>query len=357
MLVDELDLPFDQSLVATHPAEPRDSARLLVFDRARETIAHHQVRDLTTLLKSGDALVINATRVVPARVRFEREDSGGRLEGLVLPYAAGDELSCYLKNARRIRAGQRLVLLCDEKPVDVVFEVLGREAEVFRLRLVEGTSIDAALERAGRTPLPPYILGARRERGEEDDAIDRSDRNWYHTVFEHAAGQRSVAAPTAGLHFTKALLEAIRRKGVEIIEIELEVGPGTFKPVTATHLADHPMHHERFRVETEALAALEAARARGGRVVSVGTTSCRTLESLPQPLPGRTIEASTDLLIAPGHVFTQVDALMTNFHLPRSTLLALVAALIGLDSTRRIYHEAVEARYRFYSYGDAMLIL
>ncbi len=357
MLVDDLDLPFDQSLVATHPAEPRDSARLLVFDRAREVIAHHHVRDLTELLVPGDALVVNATRVVPARVRFEREDTGGRLEGLVLPYAAGDELSCYLKNARRIRAGQRLVLLGDEQPIDVVFEVLGREAEVFRLRLVEGDSIDAALERAGRTPLPPYILGARRERGEADDSIDRSDRAWYHTVFEHAGGQRSVAAPTAGLHFTRGLLEAIRCKGVEVIEIELEVGPGPFKPVTAADLSDHPMHHERYRVETQALASLEAARSRGGRVVSVGTTSCRTLESLPNPLPRSTIEESTDLLIAPGHVFTQVDALMTNFHLPRSTLLALVAALVGLDSTRRIYHEAVEARYRFYSYGDAMLIL
>ena len=357
MLVDDLDLPFDQSLVATHPAEPRDSARLLVFDRATDTIGHRHVRDLTELLVPGDALVVNATRVVPARVRFQREDSGGRLEGLILPYASGNELSCYLKNARRIRAGQRLVLLCDEAPVDVVFEVLGREAEVFRLRLVEGDTIDAALERAGRTPLPPYILGARRERGEDDELLDRADRDWYHTVFEHAAGQRSVAAPTAGLHFTRELLESIRLKGVEVIEIELEVGPGTFKPVTATDLADHPMHHERFRVETEALASLAAARARGGRVVSVGTTSCRTLESLPRPLPDRTIEDSTDLLIAPGHVFTQVDALMTNFHLPRSTLLALVAALVGLDSTRRIYHEAVESRYRFYSYGDAMLLL
>jgi S-adenosylmethionine:tRNA ribosyltransferase-isomerase len=358
MRTDELDYPFDPALVATHPVEPRDAARLMVVDRAREEIGHHHVRDLPDFLAAGDALVLNATHVVPARVVFEREATGGRSEGLVLPEDGSGEIGCYLRGAKRLRAGECLLLRAEGSDQVGRFEVLGRREEQVRLRLLEGGSLHELLDRSGRAPLPPYILGARRERAEfEGEDVDALDRAWYRTVFERDGGQSSVAAPTAGLHFTEDLLDRIAAKGVHRVELELEVGPGTFKPVTADTLEAHPMHSERFVVDADAQALLGRARAEGGRVIAIGTTSCRALESLPKELPGTTVATATDLLISPGHAFRHVDALLTNFHLPRSTLLALVAGLVGLERMQAIYAEAVSERYRFYSYGDAMLIL
>ena len=357
MRTDELDYPFDPALVATHPAEPRDAARLLVFDRAEGRTRHLTVRALPELLASGDALVLNATRVVPARVCFEREATGGRFEGLVLPAEDG-LVPCYLRGSKRLREGDRLLLRTSDDAVVGTFEVAGRREEQSLLRPLSGGSLDELLESAGRAPLPPYILGARRDREELTGAdAEALDRAWYRTVYQRSVGQSSVAAPTAGLHFTEPLLERIEAMGVRRIELELEVGPGTFKPVTTDTLEAHPMHSERFVVDAEAQAALERTRTDGGRVIAVGTTSCRALESLPRVLPGSTIETETDLLIAPGHEFRHVDGLLTNFHLPRSTLLALVAGLVGLERMLALYAEAVEHRYRFYSYGDAMLIL
>jgi len=357
MRTDELDYDFDPALVATRPADPRDSARMMVIDREEGSITHHAIRDLPDFLVAGDALVLNATRVVPARVTFERAGTGGRFQGLVLPGPATGRIGCYLRGARKIRVGERLHLHGGDGP-DGIFEVLGREDDQVILQLHEGGPLDALLERAGRAPLPPYILGARRDRDDlEDERIDELDRAWYRTVYQRAGDQRSVAAPTAGLHFTEALLDRVEGLGVRRVELELEVGPGTFKPVTEEELEAHPMHSERFVVDGAAQSALLRTREGGGRIVAVGTTSCRALESIPELVSGETIATETDLLIAPGHRFRHVDALLTNFHLPRSTLLALVGALVGLDRMREAYAEAVRSGYRFYSYGDAMLIL
>lgn len=358
MRTDDLDYPFDPGLIATRPAEPRDAARLLVVDRTTGRTEHRTVRDLADYLEPGDALVLNATRVVPARLMLERESTGGRSEGLLLPEGDDGEHGCYLRGAKRVRAGERLLVRDAHDAVRGVFEVLGRADEQVRLRLLEGGPLDVLLEATGRVPLPPYILNARRDSGTVEDAeLDRHDRSWYRTVYQHLGGQFSVAAPTAGLHFTEPLLERIAAAGAARIELELEVGPGTFRPVTTDTLEAHPMHRERFVVERDALAGLARTRASGGRILAVGTTSCRALESLPDPLPEDTVATDTELLIAPGHRFRHVDRLLTNFHLPRSTLLALVAALLGLERMRAVYAEAVAERYRFYSYGDAMLIL
>ena len=358
MRTEELDYPFDPALVATRPAEPRDAARMLVFDRSTGSTRHLRIRDLPSLLESGDSIVLNATRVVPARVRLERESTGGRFEGLVLPVDEEGLVPCYLRGAKRLRHGDLLALRDPEGAVLATFEVAGRSDERLLLRPRSGAGLEELLEVAGRAPLPPYILGARRDRdGSTGDDLEALDRHWYRTVYQKAGGQSSVAAPTAGLHFTEDLLERIGAMGVRRIEVELEVGPGTFKPVTSETIEDHPMHRERFLVDRAAQSLLVETRGEGGRIIAVGTTSCRVLESLPDPLPGATLETSTDLLIAPGHAFRYVDGLLTNFHLPRSTLLALVAGLVGLERMRALYAEAVERGYRFYSYGDAMLIL
>ena len=357
MRTEDLDYQLDPALLATRPVEPRDAARLLVLDRIRGPLEHHRVRALPELLERGDALVLNETRVVPARVHLHRPSTGGGFEALVLPSHDPEHIGCYVKGAKRLHAGDRLEVHDDARQSVGSLEVLGREGEEVRLRLIEGGSLGDLLDAAGHVPLPPYILGARRERGEADAVeLDRQDRAWYRTVYQAAGGQMSVAAPTAGLHFTQPLLDRLDAGGIELVRLQLEVGPGTFKPVTAARLEDHPMHRERFVVEAEARHRLESVRTAGGRIIAVGTTSCRALESLPETLSGETIATETDLLIAPGHRFRHVDGLMTNFHLPRSTLLALVAALVGLEHLMDVYTQAIAHRYRFYSYGDAMLI-
>ena len=357
MRTEELEYELDPQLIATRPVEPRDAARLLVLERTPGPLDHRRVRDLPQLLEPGDALVLNETRVVPARVHFHRPSTGGGFAGLILPSHEPDRIGCYLKGAKKLQGGDRLELRSADQQTVGVFEVLGREQEQVLLRLVEGGSLDTLLEAAGQVPLPPYILGARRDRGEaEDGQLDRRDRSWYRTVYQAASGQSSVAAPTAGLHFTSGLLEQLTARGIKLVRLQLEVGPGTFKPVTAERLEEHPMHRERFVIEASARSQLQAVRASGGRIIAVGTTSCRALESLPDSLAGETLATETDLLIAPGHSFRHVDGLMTNFHLPRSTLLALVGALVGLERLFDVYMQAIAQRYRFYSYGDAMLI-
>lgn len=365
MRSDELDYPLPPQRVATSPASPRDSARLLVVHVDRGTIEHRTVRDLPALLEPTDALVFNTTSVMPARI-VARRASGGAVEGLALAPVEGEERlwRVLLRGSARLRPGERLRLESEEGSfAGDALELEARDGEAWRARFLEAGSAQPAdprrvLARSGHVPLPPYILGARRERGE---AVERpEDRRWYQTVYAHGGAGRSVAAPTAGLHFTAELLEALERRGTRRIDVTLEVGPGTFKPVSAETLEAHLMHRERFEVSAAALAALRAQREAGGRVVAVGTTSVRTLESLPSPLPRPDcgpITGETDLLIAPGHAFRVVDALLTNFHLPRSTLLALVAAMVGLERLKAIYAEAIAGGYRFYSYGDAMLVL
>ncbi|MCL4222002.1 MAG: tRNA preQ1(34) S-adenosylmethionine ribosyltransferase-isomerase QueA [Phycisphaerales bacterium] len=359
-----LEYHLDESLIATRPAEPRESARLMVLCRSDPTyLAHLRVADLPALLGAGHVLVFNRTRVLPARFVGRNLETGGHVEGLWLHDRAdrpGQAWDAYLK-ARRFRPGRQVEL-----------ETHTGHASGVVLTLVEKTSTDGAwlvdvtdardrstpeiLDAVGLTPLPPYIRGARKRAGLV--IPDEADRKAYQTVFagESSQGpvQGSVAAPTAGLHFTPALLERLDRSGVQRAEVTLHVGAGTFKPIEAEHVEEHPMHAEWCRLG-EGAWVMESAR----RVIAVGSTSARTLESFARHPPPRPEWLSTDLLIAPGYVWKRVDGLLTNFHLPRSTLLAMVAGFLpgGIDQLLALYRIAMERGYRFYSYGDAMLIL
>jgi S-adenosylmethionine:tRNA ribosyltransferase-isomerase len=365
----------------------------MVVERATRTITHAFVRDLPRFLRSGDALVVNRTSVLRARVLVRDAASGRATEGLLLePCAERDCWRILLRQAKRF-APQTLLQLVDHAGIesDDALELIARDGEAWIARLrpgARGGDVAAMLERSGHTPLPPYILKARRDAGIEVD--DDEDRAEYETVYADHTARGSVAAPTAGLHFTPELLQQIGAQGIPTHEVILHVGAGTFKPVDVEDLRDHPMHTESFHVPASTLATLEAtrlARSNGqARLIAVGTTTVRALESLPEPLPssseddterGAGIGGLTNILISPGYQFRHVDALLTNFHLPRSTLLALVGAFLGMQAgagantgantgastrasmefLRNVYAVAVRERYRFYSYGDAMLIL
>jgi S-adenosylmethionine:tRNA ribosyltransferase-isomerase len=352
---------YDYSLegvrIAATPSDRRDASRLLVHDRSSGRTDHATFADLPRFLAGGDRVVVNDTRVVTARL-FARRSSGGRVE-VVLHPTGSDERSVVLalvKPSARVKAGETLVVERD-LPRLVVLDRPG--AELRRVR-VEGGSLDELL-RAGHLPLPPYLPRESSENGE----LPRSglelplDRERYQTVYAQRPG--AIAAPTAGLHFTPELFERLRERGVETTKLTLHVGPGTFLPVRSERLSQHAMHEELYELSEEAAAEVERTKAAGGRVVAIGTTTTRALEAAalaaePSRLlaPGR---ARTSLMIRPGHRFRVVDALVTNFHLPRTTLLALVAAFAGRERTLALYREAAALRYRFYSYGDAMLIL
>ncbi|MDX2114236.1 MAG: tRNA preQ1(34) S-adenosylmethionine ribosyltransferase-isomerase QueA [Planctomycetota bacterium] len=364
--VEALDYELPGELIARAPVEPRDSARLLVVSRSDPRVMRHMtVRDLPEVLLAGDLLVMNRSAVLPARFMGRRADTGGRVEGLYVR-SQGDLWEVMLKAGSAVRPGLVVVLTGrDAGQAEYRLEIVERHDQTWlgRVTSPEGAAVDGptVLTAVGATPLPPYILAARKQRSEEID--DEQDRRWYQTVFARSDRAGSVAAPTAGLHFTGPLLERLAARGVGRAEVVLHVGPGTFKPVSEAFVEQHPMHSETCAVPGRTLRALDETRARGGRVIAVGTTSVRTLESLPEG-GGRLADEQelaweTDLLIAPGFGFRRVDGLMTNFHLPRSTLLALVGALFpdGVGRVLEIYREAIERRYRFFSYGDAMLIL
>lgn len=355
----ELDYHLPPELIATTPAEPRDSARLLVVSRSNEArLEDRRVSDLPSLLDPGDLLVVNRTRVLPARLLGRKAGSGGQVPGLFLHAAARDRWIVMLKGSR-LRAGVQIELLdARGNPAGVVLTLGDRAEEGWICEvagLAEGEGASEALQRAGATPLPPYILKARRDAGM--DLPDERDRDWYQTVYAHERRPGSVAAPTAGLHFTTALLQALASRSVDRAEVLLDVGLGTFRPVETSTVEEHPIHAEHAEVPAETLGAIARARGAGGRSIAVGTTTARALESVSAGADSFTGE--TRLLITPGHQWRQLDGLMTNFHLPQSTLLAMVAALFpgGAARVREIYNHAVAARYRFYSYGDAMLIL
>ena len=363
---DELDYDLPRELIATKPAEPRDSARLLVMSRSRPDIEHRTVRDLPDYLRAGDALILNDTAVMPARIVGRHADTGGRIEGLFLAAPTNDTWEVMLRSGRPLRAHQRLELFDHkDQPSGVVLK-LRETANQSWLVSVEGAGRDGdvtfQLGQFGRTPLPPYIVSAR-GLNLVDDSLDRG---WYQTTYANLARRHSVAAPTAGLHFTPELLARIESRGVQLSWIALHVGPGTFKPVTADDLSGHVMHRERFEIDGDTVRLIQkrisgagAASAPSSRVLAVGTTVVRAIESLPGNLEEASagLRGETDLLIAPPYSFRFVDGMLTNFHLPRSTLLALVAAMVGLGRIKAVYREAIDRGYRFYSYGDAMLIL
>ncbi|MHC4413848.1 MAG: tRNA preQ1(34) S-adenosylmethionine ribosyltransferase-isomerase QueA [Planctomycetota bacterium] len=357
---DELDFSLPPELIATRPAEPRDSARMMVLSRRDENIRHACVGDLPEYLQPADALVFNTTAVAPARLRGRRRATGGRVEGLFLEELGPGRWLTMLTSGGRLSPGEQIELdPADRRGGGHRLELVEPHPEGWIVRPLGSETTASILDEVGRTPLPPYILKAR-DGVEVPDALDR---RWYQTVYADPRQRRSVAAPTAGLHFTPRLLASLQDAGVRRIDVTLHVGPGTFRPITAETIEQHVMHPEQYCVGTEAVAALrEVAEGARGRVVAVGSTAVRTLESLPQPLPrpqalAGPLSGRTDLLIAPPYRFRLVHAMLTNFHLPRSTLLALVAAMVGLPRVRAAYGEAIRHRYRFYSYGDAMLIL
>lgn len=331
------DLPAE--LIAQTPAEPRDSSRLLVYNRADKSIEHKIFRDITSYLKNGDVLVINNTKVLPARL-YARTQNGGAAEVLLLKRLSADEWEVLVKPGKKCLPGKKLTV-SDELSLTVLSAGDGGER---RVKFEYGGVFEEILDRVGNMPLPPYIKQK------------LMDKNRYQTVYAKYDG--SAAAPTAGLHFTPALLEKIKNMGVEVVEVLLHVGLGTFRPVKEELITDHKMHSEHFEITAAAAEKINAAKREGRRVIAVGTTSVRTLESAAvesgfvSPCKGE-----TQIFIYPPYKFKCVDGLITNFHLPESTLIMLVSAFCGREETLRVYKTAVEKGYRFFSFGDACLFL
>lgn len=332
------DLP--EELIAQDPLEDRSSSRLMVLHKDTGSIEHKIFRDIIDYLNPGDCLVINDTKVIPARLMGIKEDTGAAIEVLLLKRNADDVWECLVKPGKKARTGARIVFgegLLVGEIVDVIED--GNRMIKFHY---EGI-FEEILDKLGQMPLPPYITHK------------LQDKNRYQTVY--ARNEGSAAAPTAGLHFTKELLEKIKEKGVNVVSITLHVGLGTFRPVKVDKIEEHHMHTETFNISKEAADTINRARAAGGRVIAVGTTSCRTLESAAADdgtIPARS--GDTDIFIYPGYKFKAIDCLITNFHLPESTLIMLVSALAGRDNIMNAYETAVKERYRFFSFGDAMFI-
>lgn len=332
------DLP--EELIAQTPIEPRDHSRLLVYNRATREIEHKHFYDVIDYLNPGDALVINETRVIPARLYGVRA-GGGACELLLLKQLGPKRWESLVRPGAKLKVGKTVSIGEGRMTATIVGESEGG-ARIVDFEC-EGT-FEAALDELGEMPLPPYIHEK------------LADRSRYQTVYAKEDG--SAAAPTAGLHFTPELLDRIRAKGIDVIPILLHVGLGTFRPVKAENVEDHEMHSEYYEVSKDAANRIHAAKAAGHRVVAVGTTSVRTLESSAQET-GEVVakKAWTQIFITPGFHFNAVDALITNFHLPGSTLIMLISALMGREEALRVYETAVQERYRFFSFGDAMLIL
>ena len=356
-LLSDYDFELPEAQIAQAPLASRDASRLLVVSRFSGTRSHRHFSDLSELLREGDLLVVNDARVIPARLLGSKSGTGGRVELLVVRPAASTltsqalsgatealEWICLGQASKGLKPGARLSF--PEGLEAEVLEALGGGEYRVRFHAAPGTSLAEALEKAGRLPLPPYITRA----------PEAADAERYQTVYARASG--AVAAPTAGLHFTEATFAALASRGIHRVEVTLDVGPGTFLPVREENLEKHHMHPERYFVSEATARAVNAAKAEGRRVVAVGTTVVRTLESATAPDSGalRAGPGETTLFIRPGFRFRQVDVLLTNFHLPRSTLVVLVSALLGREQTLAAYREAVAAGYRFFSYGDAMLV-
>ena len=335
--IDDFDYELPPELIAQRPSGARTASRLLRV--GPNALTDHRFSDLPQLLEAGDLLVFNDTRVIKARL-FGKKETGGHIEVLIERALSAGEALAQVHAGRPAKPGSTLRLAGG-----LNVRVLGRTGEFYHLRFPEGASVLEQLERHGSVPLPPYIR----------HAPDPEDEIRYQTVYARTPG--AVAAPTAGLHFDRSLLEALGQRGVELAYVTLHVGAGTFQPVRVKNIAEHRMHSEPYEIPASTAAAIEAARRREARIVAVGTTTVRCLEASAAkhgvPVAGA---AETDLFITPGFEFRVVDRLITNFHLPKSTLLVLISAFAGVEPIRRAYRHAIEQRYRFYSYGDAMLL-
>ncbi len=341
LTTEDFDFDLPEELIAQTPLKDRASSRLLVLDSKTGEMQDNHFHDIINELHPGDALVMNDTRVLPARLYGEKPDTGGHLEVLLLTNTHGDTWETLIKPAKRAKVGTEIVF-GDGRLKAVVEEELEHGGRIITFNY-EGIFLEI-LESLGEMPLPPYI----KERLEDPDR--------YQTVYAKENG--SAAAPTAGLHFTKELLAEIQAKGIELVYLTLHVGLGTFRPVSVDNIEEHHMHSEFYRLTEEAAAALNKVRQKGGRIVAVGTTSIRTLETIGTKFDGEIKADSgwTDIFITPGYEFKVVQAFSTNFHLPKSTLVMLVSAFAGRERTLAAYQHAIEERYRFFSFGDAMFV-
>ncbi|KWX88865.1 S-adenosylmethionine tRNA ribosyltransferase [Paenibacillus riograndensis] len=341
MNVDDYDFHLPEKLIAQTPLSDRSASRLLLVNKENGQLEHRHFTDILEQFRPGDTLVLNDTRVIPARLFGVKEDTGAKAEVLLLKSLGADRWEALVKPGKKLKSGA--VIIFSEE----LRAVIEDEADMGgrTLRFIYTGIFQEILDRLGSMPLPPYIK----------ETLD--DRERYQTVYAKHEG--SAAAPTAGLHFTRELLEQIKAKGVTIAYITLHVGLGTFRPMSVEKVEEHVMHAEYFVLSQETADMLNAARARGGRIIAVGTTSCRTLETAGRQAGGGPIQECsgwTDIFIYPGYTFTVVNALITNFHLPKSTLVMLVSALAGRENILAAYEAAIQQRYRFFSFGDAMFI-
>lgn len=339
MLVSDYDYDLPKELIAQDPLEDRSSSRLLVLNKNTGEFSHHHFKDIKEYLRPGDCLVINDTKVIPARLYGRKEETGAAIEVLLLKRLTGDEWECLVRPGKKLRPGTR-VEFGDGKLKGTITGML--EEGNRKIAFEYDGIFEEILDELGQMPLPPYITH------------ELKDKNRYQTVY--AKNEGSAAAPTAGLHFTKELLEEIKAMGVEIATVTLHVGLGTFRPVKVDRIEDHHMHSEYYVVEPEQAEKINRAKREGHRIISVGTTSCRTLESAAKDGFVAAGSGNTEIFIYPGYEFKIIDCLITNFHLPQSTLLMLVSALAGRDNIMAAYKEAVKEKYRFFSFGDAMFI-
>lgn len=340
MLVSDYHFDLPDSLIAHYPTPDRTASRLLHLDGPSGEVAHRHFPDLLDLVQPGDLMVFNNTRVIAARV-FGQKASGGKIEILIERVINSTEALAHIRASKSPKEGTKL-FLGQDKGEEIEATMIGRSGALFHLAFNE--SVLDVLSRVGHMPLPPYI-----ERPDED-----SDQERYQTVYNEKPG--AVAAPTAGLHFDETLLEKLKAKGVDIAFVTLHVGAGTFQPMKVENVKDHIMHAEYVEVEPSVVEQVKATKARGGRVIAVGTTSVRSLESASQSGEIAPMQDDTSIFIYPGYEFKTVDALVTNFHLPESTLIMLISAFAGYDHVMAAYKVAVEQKYRFFSYGDAMFI-
>ena len=349
MKTEKLNYYLPPELIAQHPLAVRSDSRLLVLNRATREILDSRFSNIGDFLSPGDCLVLNDTKVLSARF-FARRTTGGKLEGLFLAQNTDRTWDTMLKGTRKLNPGEILILK-DKQKADFCKAVLLEKQSQGRclIRLKTEADTETILDKIGFPPLPPYI------KRDDDLTVAKMDKLRYQTVYARHTG--AVAAPTAGLHFTDRLIEQLKQTGIGFAYITLHVGTGTFKPLNTENLEDHQIHQERFSIDEENAQIINKAKSIGGRIIPVGTTSTRTLETIAVGSQIKAVSGTTSLFIKPGYKFKITDALITNFHLPKSTLLALVAAFAGLDNILAAYNHAIEQRYRFYSYGDAMLII